>query len=107
MADQSTGQERSVSDLGWGVLRSGPTLAGHSHDHPPYIQWSALGGTPEHLVGSYPSRFWYHLGHVLDEEEESRVWWAGNTELSVSQGLQPPGQGTVIRNSSFRACICL
>lgn len=34
MADQGTGQERSVSDLDWGALRSGPTPAGHGHAHP-------------------------------------------------------------------------
>ena len=93
MADQGTGQERRVSDLDWRALRSGPTQAGHGHAHPLYIQWSAPGRTPEHLVGSYLSRFWYHLGHVLNEEEESRGWQAGNTEPSVSQGATAPWTG--------------
>lgn len=73
MADQGHRAKRSVSDLDWGVLRIGSTWQAIATDHPLYIQWSALCGTPEPLVGSYPSRFWYHLGHVLNEEEESRV----------------------------------
>ena len=50
MADQGTGQERSVSDLGWGVLRSGP-------------YWQAIAMTTHR---TFSGQHWVEL---------QSIWW--------------------------------